>query len=66
MGDELTGIMHELGIDRSGTASEDTEGMQYIASIGEITEEMITEEILRYANKISEEELERIIELCKS
>ena len=66
MGDKLIAVMHDFGIDRSGTASEDAEGMQYIASIGEITEEMITEEILRYANKISEEELERIIELCKS
>lgn len=45
---QLTDVMHELGIDRSGTVEGDAEGLAYIRGLGEVTEEMILLEVLRY------------------
>lgn len=64
-GDELIAIMEPLGIARTGTVEEDKEGQEYINSIGEVTEEMIYEEILRYVNAISQGELEALLEKCR-
>ena len=46
--EKLFGIMKELGIDRSDDPTKDTEGMDYVNNIGEITEEMLYEEIREY------------------
>ncbi|MDD6154181.1 MAG: hypothetical protein PUB39_01220 [Eubacteriales bacterium] len=59
--DRLMAITAELGIDRSGTSSNDLEGMKYIESLGEITEDMIYDEILKYVNNYPDNELNRII-----
>ena len=64
--DEATGrqmieIMAELGIAKSARAADDVEGMAYIASIGEVTEEMIYAEILRYVRDHPDNELEEIL-----
>ena len=53
-GSELFAIMRELGIDHSEDLTQDAEGMEYVNGIGDITEEMIREEILAYINSISE------------
>lgn len=45
---ELRGIMKELGIDHSEDLTQDEEGMRYINEIGEITEDMILQEIRLY------------------
>ena len=50
--ERLTGVMKELGICRPGTFAEDKEGQAYIAGLGEITDEMIREEILTYLGEI--------------
>ena len=64
-GGELISVMEQLGIARTGTVEEDIEGREYINSIGEVTEEMIYEEILRYVNSITAEELEQLLGRCR-
>lgn len=49
--DELLGVMHELGIDHSGTVLEDRIGVEYLQNLPEITEEMIQYEIMEYIRK---------------
>lgn len=61
-GDKLIGIMEELGIANSDSYAEDAEGQAYINGIGEVTEEMIYEEILRYVNENPDNELNEILE----
>lgn len=61
-GNRLIGIMEELGIANSESVASDDEGKAYIDSIGEITEEMILEEVLRYVNENPDNELEQILE----
>ena len=57
----LFDIMRLLGIDHSADLTEDTEGMEYVNSIGDITEEMLLEEILTYINENPDNELEMIL-----
>lgn len=64
-GGELISVMEQFGIARSGTVEEDSEGLEYISSIGEVTEDKIYEEILRYVNTISSDELEKLLDKCK-
>ena len=47
-GARLISIMKELGIDNSETYTEDIEGQKYISSFGDVTEEMLQEELLEY------------------
>lgn len=47
-GNRLLSIMKELGIDNSETCIKDAEGQEYISSFGDVTEEMIQEELLTY------------------
>ena len=61
-GDRLIGIMEQLGIDNSSTYAEDEEGRKYIDSFGEVTEEMILEEVLRYVNENPDNELNVILQ----
>ena len=56
MGDRLIAIMAELGIDNSDTVSSDEEGRAYIDSIGEVTEDMIINEIVEYIRNGTNEE----------
>ena len=60
-GNILTDIMAELGIDHTGTVSEDTEGREYIESFGEVSEEEIFKEILSYVNGLPQSELNKLI-----
>ncbi len=60
-GAELMGIMEMLGIAYSSSVAEDREGISYISGIGDVTEEMILEEILRYVNDKPDNELEWIL-----
>lgn len=60
-GDILIGIMEEFGIANSDSYAEDLEGQAYISGIGEVTEEMIYEEILRYVNENPDNELNEIL-----
>lgn len=62
---ELIDIMGSLGIARSGTVEDDAEGLEYIRSIGEVTEEMIYEEILRYINGITKKEFAELLAGCR-
>ncbi|MBR2845865.1 MAG: hypothetical protein IKF00_11705 [Solobacterium sp.] len=62
----LMSIMRELNIDHSGTVSEDTEGLAYIAGLGEVTEEMVLEEILTYIRNHPDNELEWVLEQAHS
>ncbi len=55
---EMLEIMHELGIDSSYDLTKDRDGMAYMESIGEVTEEMIMDEIRDYLKVIPAEELE--------
>ncbi len=55
--EQLLSIMHELGIDASYDLTKDAEGMAYMESIGDVTEEMILSEILDYVNENPAEEL---------
>lgn len=50
--DQLYQIMHEFGIDHSGTVESDEEGRKYMQELPEVTEEMILEEIVQYIRKI--------------
>lgn len=61
MRDQLISIMRDLGIDHSGTVQEDTEGLAYMESIGEVTEDMIMDEILSYVNSLDRKELETVL-----
>lgn len=47
-GNKLISIMEELGIANSTSYADDEEGQRYIGGLGEITEEMIEEEISKY------------------
>lgn len=49
--DKLMGILHDLGIDRTGTVEEDISGREFISNIGEVTEEMILMEVLTYIDE---------------
>ena len=65
LAEQLFGIMRELGIDISLDLRQDREAMAYMESIGEVTEEMILTEVMRFIREIPEEEyreLNRIIE----
>ena len=62
----LMSIMKELNIDHSGTVSEDTEGLAYIAGLDEVTEEMVLEEILTYIRNHPDNELEWVLEQAHS
>lgn len=64
-GNKMLRVMEELGIARSGTVSEDHTGLDYIAGIGEVTEEQIYEEVLRYVNSIPETELKSLFDRCR-
>ena len=66
MGDQLIGIMEELGIANPDSYADDAEGQAYIDSIGEVTEEMIYEEILRYVSEVQDNELSEILEYVHS
>ena len=63
MAGRLYAIMKELGIDRSADLTQDTEGMEYVNAIDEITEEMILSDILFYINENRDNELTYIMEL---
>ncbi len=47
-GSRLISIMEDLGIANSTTYDDDEEGKNYIGSLGDVTEEMIYEEIFTY------------------
>ena len=50
--DQLTEIMRMLGIDSSYTVSEkDPEGRAYMENIGEVSEDMILKEVMRYIHR---------------
>ena len=51
--DALKAIMADLGIDRSGTVSEDREGLQYMEARREVTEAMVMDEITRYVRGLA-------------
>jgi hypothetical protein len=61
-GDKLISIMEQLGIANSVTYAEDEEGRQYIDSIGDVTEEMILEEVLCYINENPDNELDMVLQ----
>lgn len=63
VGQKLISIMEELGIDNSSSVSDDVEGLMYISSLSDVTEEMIYYEILRYVNEISAEEFDRLSDM---
>ena len=58
---KLFGIMNEFGIDCSADLTNDKEGMEYVNSCGDITEEMLYEEILCYIDKNPCNELKEIL-----
>ena len=60
-GNKLIDIMAELGIDHTGTVSKDREGIEYIESFGEVSEEEILKEILCYVNGLPQSELRKLI-----
>ncbi len=62
MQQKLYDIMKDLGIDKPTIETIDPEGVAYIESLGEITEETIFEEILRYVNECPENELNWVLE----
>ena len=64
-GNRLISIMEELGIDNSTSYADDIEGQEYIKRIGDISEEMIFEEILRYINENPDNELDEILEYIR-
>lgn len=45
-------IMHDLGIDHSGTVQNDSEGLAYAQSLSVVTEEMILEDVEAYMKRI--------------
>lgn len=49
--DILLRILKELGMDRSYQVQEDAEGMAYVDSIGEVTEEMVLLEVMDYLTR---------------
>ena len=59
--ESLFNIMKLLGIDHSADLTEDAEGMEYVNNIGDVTEEMLLEEILTYINENPDNELEMIL-----
>ena len=65
-GKKLIGIMAELGIANSETFINDAEGQEYIKGIGDVTEEMIYEEVLRYVNDNPDNELDEILEYVRT
>lgn len=58
--DRLFEIMHDFGIDRSYKVTEDLEGLAYMDEIGEVTEEMILLEVLKYVDDNRNNELKHI------
>ena len=62
-GAKLISIMDSLGIANSTSYADDIEGQKYIDGLGEITEEMVYAEILRYINENPDNELEEILKL---
>lgn len=52
VGEQLFQIMHELGIDYSGTVQQDTEGLAYAKQYENVTEEMILQEIVEYVKQL--------------
>lgn len=59
--ESLFNIMRSMGIDHSADLTEDAEGMEYVNNIGDVTEEMLLEEILTYINENPDNELEMIL-----
>ena len=63
--EKLKAIMRALGIDRSDTVQADKAGLEYIQSLGEVTEEMLYEEILRYVDENRDNALEMVLRYVK-
>lgn len=61
-GAQLIDIMRDLGIANSTSVSDDVAGSEYISGLGEITEEMILEEILSYVNDHHENALKQVLQ----
>ena len=61
-GRKLISIMEDLGIANPDSYADDEEGKEYISSLGNVTEEMIYEEILTYINDNPDNELKMILE----
>lgn len=53
-GNKLLSIMHELGIDFSGTMEQDEVGKDYAKSLENVTEEMILEEMVQYVKRLED------------
>ena len=64
--EKLNAIMHALGIDRSDTVQADKEGLEYIRGLGEVTEEMLYEEILRYVDENRDNALEMALKYARA
>lgn len=58
---KLFEIMHDFGIDSSYDVTQDKEGMDYISRIGDVTEEMILLEVLKYVNDNRDNELNNLM-----
>ncbi len=65
MKDRLTAVMAELGIDHSASAADDPEGQAYIGAAGEVSEEMILAEILRYVRECPDGIPDRILKAAE-
>ena len=63
--ERLKAIMRALGIDRSDTVQTDREGLEYIQGLGEVTEEMLYEEILRYVDENRDNALGMVLKYVK-
>ena len=61
-GKKLISVMEDLGIANSDSYADDEEGREYISSLGNVTEEMIYEEILTYINNNPDNELKMILD----
>ena len=61
-GRKLISIMEDLGIANPDSYADDEEGKEYISSLGNVTEEMIYEEILTYINDNPDNELKMILD----
>lgn len=46
--DKLLEIMHDFGIDSSYDTTKDVAGMEHVKAIGEVTEDMIWQEVIEY------------------
>ncbi|MBQ8932940.1 MAG: hypothetical protein IJ061_01505 [Lachnospiraceae bacterium] len=62
---QLYGIMHEHGSDASRDLREDREGRAYLASFGEVTEEMVLAELMDFIHEIPEEEYRTLCRIVR-